>query len=1080
MKKLNVVHGNTPAPSRLGPPKPQGDVAQKVVERGSKFWRSLEDKLSSPSDKADEWKEHPEGADELVVGPGGVSRRRFFGMVGSGAALAGMTTATGCIRKPKEHILPFNERPEDMIPGKPMFYASAFQHGASVEGLLVESHDGRPIKIEGNPNHSGSQGATSIYAQASILDLYDPDRSRVPMKAGEPSTWKEARKAISDLMAGAAKKQGAGISLVVPTVMSPSQRAELAAFRRKYPQAKLFICDPEGAHNSTAAAEMVGKDGARYRYSVDGVKVVASFDADFLGRGRDSTRLSKEWAAGRRVVGPTDQMSRLYSFEAHLSCTGVMADHRRRVKSSQVGDVLIALAKEVFGGKYAEAKAPAGFDVAGLPAVSLDERTTAVVNALAKDLAESIAPEQTPEERAQEDGASRRYRPLRGSAIIVGERQPVWVHALALALNSGLRNTGTGVRWNLDSTAPKLEPIDGLPAAIGSGPVICLGTNPAYDAPGHLGVAAALANATVVHIGLYRDETGANATWHLPVSHYLEAWNDLASSDGTTTICQPLIEPLHDTFSELEFLHYFATGKMERGSQLLQGYWRGQLRQQFNEKEWRRWLHDGVVEGAPRNPVLPTVAWDGVGAAISKGRKVVEGMEVNVHLDPRVSDGRYGNNAWLAELPHPITKVSWDNVASMSPATAAAMGVSDGDMVTVSVDGGSLTLPAFQVPGQADDTVSVTLGGGRKILRWDGSVAVVSEGAGFNGGLVASSAASFQSGQVSSAGGTYPLANTQDYGSLKPPGAAGFDFPERPIVLEATVDEFNEDPNFVEKANLMPQSRLEHLWEPPALTGKQQWGMSVDLNTCSGCMSCVVACQAENNIPIVGKEQVINGRELHWMRLDRYYGGDEDEPTAVVQPMFCQHCEAAPCETVCPVAATVHSPEGLNEMVYNRCIGTRYCSNNCPYKVRRYNFFNYNMDLRPDDWRLYRQTDEERKETSGDDAWILQMQKNPDVTIRFRGLMEKCTYCVQRINAAKIETHVAGKDLVPDGDILTACQQVCPTGALVFGDIRDPDSAVSKAKRSPRDYSVLRDLNTHPRTTYLARIRNPHPDLVSA
>ena len=1095
MKKLNVVNGKA-APQRLAPATPAGEVASRVVKRGSQFWRSLSARTKDHEVHADTWKEFTEGAEELEIPADGVSRRNFFGLIGSGAALAGISaTTTGCIRKPQEQILPYKTRPEDLIPGKPMFYASAYALGGTVEGLVVESHDGRPIKIEGNPNHSGSTGATSLFAQASVLDLYDPDRSRMPMKDGEISDWGAARAGIQALMDAKAKNGGDGLAFVVPDMVSPTDRSHLAAIKARLPKARFFDGDPMRSTNAVAVAEMLGGAGARYRYSLDGARVIVSFDADFLGSTfEDSTRLAREWADTRKVVGPTDPMSRLYVFEPHLTNTGIMADHRRRLRGSVVGDVMIALAKELLGGKYASVKVPAGFAADGLPAVTLDEHTQKMVTVLAKDLAESVENERCDEAaKAAEAGAERsRYRPLCKSAIVVGERQPMWVHALGATLNSALRNTGTTVRWNVESGAMKLESLADLSAGIGVGidTVVAVGTNPAYDGLSDLGLAEKLKSVTTIHLGLYRDETGAAANWHMPVSHYLEAWSDVESSDGTISITQPLIDPLHDTYSVTELLHLFATGKLERGNAILKTYWKGQLGPAFGDKSWRRWLHDGVVAGAPREASLPSVAgWEKVVPEVTKGRKVVEGMEVNFHLDPTLADGRYGNNAWLQEVPHPVSKISWDNAAYVSPTTAATLGVSNEDMVTVAVaDGGSMTLPIFVMPGQADDTVSINIGSGRTVTRWDNDEGVVSKGAGFNANIARSTASAWiASASVSKAGGTYTLANTQDYGSLKPPAYLN-DFKSRPIVIEATTEEFSAEPNFVEKANLMPEERIRHLWDPPKLTGKQQWGMSVDLNSCTGCLSCVIACQAENNIAVVGKEQVTNGRELHWIRIDRYYRAlneedasksweDISEVDCAIQPMFCQHCESAPCESVCPVAATVHSPEGLNDMVYNRCIGTRYCSNNCPYKVRRYNFFNYNTDIRPGGWKVYRQNDEERKELQGEDAWLRQMQKNPDVTVRFRGLMEKCTYCVQRINAAKIEAHVAGKDVVEDGKIITACQQVCPTGAMVFGDIHDPDSAVSKAKRSPRNYSVLRDLNTQPRTTYLARIRNPHPEL---
>ncbi|MGH1341553.1 MAG: Fe-S-cluster-containing hydrogenase [Nannocystales bacterium] len=1099
MKKLNVVNGKA-APQRLGPIQPQGEVANRVVQRGSQFWRSLQGRSESPQEKdahADTWKEFPEGAEELEIPADGVSRRNFFGLIGSGAALAGVSmTTTGCIRKPQENILPFKTRPEDVIPGKPMFYASAFALGGSVEGVVVESHDGRPIKLEGNGNHSGSGGATSLYAQASILDLYDPDRSRMPMKDGEISDWSAARAGLTTLLDGKSKAKGAGLAFVVRDMPSPTNRSLLASMKQRYPQARFFDGDSLRNAQSVAVAEMLAGDGARFRYSLEGAKVIASFDADFLGSNfEDGNRLSREWSGTRQVVGPTDPMSRLYVFEPHLSNTGMMADHRARIRGSQVGDALIALAKALMGGKYDAVKAPPGFSVDALPAVQLDEGTQAVVEVLAQDLAEAVENDRCKEAAAAAAAGAKpsRYRPLCKSAVMVGERQPMWVHALAAAINSAVRNTGTMVRWRFDRSAVPLETLTALSEGLGKDidTVVCVDTNPAYDGLSDHGLAEKLTAATTIHLGLYRDETGALANWHLPISHFLEAWGDAESTDGTIAIVQPLIDPLHDTYSDTELLHLIATGKLDRGSAVLKKFWKGQLGPSFSDKTWRRWLHDGVVTGAPREVNIPPLSnWEKIPPAVTEGRKPVEGMEINFHLDPTLADGRYGNNAWLQELPHPVSKLAWDNAAYVSPGTANKLGVANEDLVTVTVTGGgSMELPIFIMPGQATDTVSINIGSGRTVVRWDGDEGVVSKGAGFNANVARSSASAWiAGGTLAKASGTYALANTQDYGSLKPPAYLN-NFKERPIVLEATTEEFSAEPNFVEKANLMDEERLRHLWEPPKLTGKQQWGMSVDLNTCTGCLSCVVACQAENNIAVVGKEQVINGRELHWIRLDRYYRAvdpktrhDEsweniDDVEAAIQPMFCQHCESAPCESVCPVAATVHSPEGLNDMVYNRCIGTRYCSNNCPYKVRRYNFFNYNLGLRPGDWKIYRQDDQTRKGLEREDAWLRQMQKNPDVTVRFRGIMEKCTYCVQRINAQKIEAHVAGKDVVEDGKILTACQQVCPTGAMVFGDIHDPDSAVSKAKRSPRNYAVLRDLNTQPRTTYLARIRNPHPTL---
>ncbi|MEX1367272.1 MAG: Fe-S-cluster-containing hydrogenase [Nannocystaceae bacterium] len=1009
------------------------------------YWRSLEHKAQSYDQEADSWKEFPEGAKERPPVPAeSLSRRRFFGVMGASAALAGATATTGCIRKPKEQILPFSERPEDLIPGKPVYYSSAFAELGTVSGVLVESQDGRPTKIEGNPRHSGSQGAASTFAQASVLELYDPDRTRAPLRGDEVVDWATVKDGVGQLLAGFDDEQskGQGLAVVLPQLLSPTQRYQVALLRERFPKAQLFVDDPMMPANAIAAAEMVGGAGARSFHSLSETAVVFAADSNFLGGETDHVRLTREWAKTRRVEQTTDAMSRLYVVEPHLSNTGVMADHRMRVKSSQVGDVMIALAKALEGQEVSWPATAQGV-VAQLPEVTLEEGLQTFVNALAKDLAANKGK----------------------SAVLVGERQPAWVHALGSLVNAGLGNNGAGQRWLFDRESVAMTPVAKLAEADVQA-VLCLGTNPAYDTPKALGLADKLAGLQTIHFGLYRDETAQIAKWHIPVSHWLEAWGDLQALDGTVSIQQPLIAPLHDTWSMTEWLGFVASGSMLDGYSVVKYGYAERLGGGFSDKVWRRWVHDGIVSGIPREPVLPVLDWKGLPEAIAKGRGAVDGVEVDFHLCPKVADGRLSNSGWMQELPHPITKLTWDNAAFVSAATASSLGIKDGDLLTLTVGGRSVKIPAFVAPGQAESTVSVSLGYGRTWGSVGKDVGVdVYEliGADDEGRLTW-----FAEGTLASAGGTHELVTTQDYGRLKPPVLMGMEYPERPIVLESTREEWGQDPNFVEKANLMPKERLHHLWDPPKMTGKQQWGMSVDLNTCTGCNACVVACQSENNIPVVGKKQVGNGREMHWMRIDRYFKGDEDNPTAVVQPMMCQHCEAAPCETVCPVAATVHSPEGLNDMAYNRCIGTRYCSNNCPFKVRRYNFFNYNIELRPGEfWN-----------DDADGARLRQLQKNPDVTVRFRGVMEKCTYCVQRINQAKIEAHVAGKDVVEDGVIVTACQQTCPAGAIVFGDIANPDSAISRAKANDRDYQVLRDLNIGPRTSYLARIRNPNPELV--
>jgi molybdopterin-containing oxidoreductase family iron-sulfur binding subunit len=663
--------------------------------------------------------------------------------------------------------------------------------------------------------------------------------------------------------------------------------------------------------------------------------------------------------------------------------------------------------------------------------------------------------------------------------VIVGERQPVWAYALGMLINYALGNGGNTLRMRHDDQAVATDNLAALAAGLRDNSitqVICLDTNPAYDAPGELGLAEALKGKVLVHLGHHVDETGQLATWCLPAAHYLESWGDLEAIDSTVSIVQPLIAPLHGGRSALELLAWIASDAQIDGYSLVQGYWRTVLGPMYSDRVWRRWLHDGIAQGIPRSGTSPTPR-DVSGLITALGTADVaagQGIEVNFHLDPKLADGRYSNNGWLQEAPHPMTKLTWDNAAYISIDTARTLGVENCDLVRVTVGGRALDLPVWIAPGQADNTVSINLGYGRRNL---GEVA---NGAGADGySLQGAANPWFIAGEVAKLGGRREVYSTQNHGSLDPgvdPASPkddsvgmnpGRGYPARPIVRETTVDGFKADPNFSQQGDLIAKENLKSLWDhnthpdfgPPALVGNQQWGMAIDLNKCTGCTACTVACQAENNIPVVGRSQVANGREMHWIRLDRYYTGPKEAPQAVVQPMLCQHCETAPCENVCPVNATAHSPEGLNDMAYNRCIGTRYCANNCPYKVRRFNFFNFN------------------KERVNDNE-MTRMQKNPDVTVRFRGVIEKCSYCVQRIQEAKIQAHTAGEDFVKDGVIVTACQQVCPSRAITFGDVADPKTMVSQVKKSVRNYGVLTDLNTRPRTTYLARVRNPNPELV--
>ena len=1007
------------------------------TNKGRAQWRSLEARADSPAVREIAANEFLPGAFDVdLARDGDVSRRKFLGLMGASMALAG-TTLSGCMRKPIEHILPYTKRPEDLIPGSPQYYATSAWIGGSVHGLLVESHEGRPTKIEGNPQHPASAGGTNAWAQASVLGLYDPDRSKLPASAGKDSTWEALRAALADRFTAARTENGSGVAFLVEPIPSPTRWRMLGALLRAYPQAALYGWQPTAPGNAEAGRALVGAAGSAAAVSLEKADVVLAVDSDFLGVGQDAVRLARAYSSRRRVTEPGDTMNRLYAVEGNFTVTGAMADHRLRAKGSRVGEVLIAVARAL-------AASGVTLSVGGLAPRGTDAKVEKWAAAVAKDLA----------------GARGR------SVVLVGERQPAWVHALGHAVNEAVGAHGAVASWYRQDGAPEVRSIDELAQAINGALVktlVVLGGNPVYDAPADLKFGELLPKvAFSVHVGPYRDETALKATWHVPESHYLEAWGDLVTVDRVPSIQQPLIAPLYDTVSDIELLAFIGEPGPElqrRGYDLVRDTWKAAAPALTSfDKEWSRWLHDGVVVTPTALPASPPFSWAGLTSAINERPASPDGMEVAFVVDPSVYDGRYANLGWLQELPDPISKLTWDNAAVMGPALAKKLGVefdteSGGNqerpMVQVGLDGRSITLGVFVVPGIAEDTVVLPLGYGRKGL---GRVA---EGAGVDTYALRGSAALFDAtgATVQKVAGGYRLASTQDHGSME----------GRPIVREATLQEFREEPKFVEKYEVIEAAEIKSLWDSPwetAYRGQQplhKWGMVVDLNVCIGCSACTVACQAENNIAVVGKEQILKGRELHWIRLDRYFIGDnEDEPEAVVQPLMCQQCENAPCESVCPVAATTHSPEGLNDMAYNRCIGTRYCANNCPFKVRRFNFHNFNLHI--------------------DD--VEKMQKNPDVTVRFRGVMEKCTFCVQRIQEAKIAAKRDGNGIVPDGTIVPACAQTCPTNAIVFGDLKDPESAVSKAKGQERNYAVLAELNLYTRNTYLAKLRNPNPELV--
>ncbi|HVS66220.1 MAG TPA: TAT-variant-translocated molybdopterin oxidoreductase [Thermoanaerobaculia bacterium] len=996
------------------------------------YWRSLEQRADDPRVRDHYEREFLEGASEA---PEGLSRREVLQLTAASVSLASLAAC----RRPVEHIVPFVQAPELMVPGIPRHYATTLPFRHEALGLLVESHEGRPTKVEGNELHPSTLGSSSLWMQASILDLYDPDRSRALLAAGEPSTWEAFTAAWGDIAAGLVQSGGQGLAILAESFSSPTLARLQRDAQERFPQARWATWEPISEANAEAGASRAAGVALVPDPHYERARVILAVDSDFLGTEAGVVLATRRYAASRAVddASPSSSgMSRLYVAEGIHSLTGANADHRIRVRSSRIGAFVAALAAEL---------ARQGLGVSAPASASPVEGVSAEqLRVLAADLLAH-----------------------RGESLIVaGRRQPPVVHAAVLELNAALGNVGRTIEYRIPRHRQESgETLAELVEAMGAGRVetlVILGANPVYSAPGDLAFAEALSGvANVLHLGGHVDETAAASKWHVPRAHPLETWADASAADGTLSIVQPLIAPLWDGKSEIELLNLVAGGEDRSGYDLVRQTWSGLLGSEPGsesfESRWLQTLHDGVAEGtaepAAEAPVSSGALQELASSPAPGGG---EGLEIVFAASPALFDGRFANNAWLQELPHPITKMTWDNAALLSPATARTLGVENEEIVTVSVEGREIELPVWIVPGQADETVVVELGYGRT------GAGRVGDGVGANASVIRTSRSLdyAQGATVRSTGRRHLVAQTQDHHGME----------GRPLVRAAALDHFRDHPHFAaEMVHTLPPSTLWSEWTyeegshpPPGVRERvavdvpvYQWGMAIDLNACTGCNACVIACQSENNIPAVGRDQVRRGREMHWIRLDRYFSGSEDEPETVFQPVPCMHCENAPCEQVCPVAATVHDAEGINAMVYNRCIGTRYCSNNCPYKVRRFNYYHFT-----------KHTPE-----------VVALANNPDVTVRSRGVMEKCTYCTQRINAAKIAAKREDRP-VADGEVRTACQQACPAQAISFGNILDEGSVVATHKRSPRNYGMLDEVvYTRPRTTYLAKLRNPSAEL---
>jgi MoCo/4Fe-4S cofactor protein with predicted Tat translocation signal len=1020
---------------------------------GRQYWRSLDELAGTPAFQKLMRREFPQQAD---VWPDSLSRRHFLSLMGASLALAGLS---GCSVKPAPvgKIVPYVQPPRQIVAGEPLFFATAQPLPGGAVGLLVESHMGRPTKIEGNPEHPASGGATSIYHQASILTLYDPDRSQTVTYLGRTRAWTEAQATLRSALENERKDGGAAVRILSEPILSPSLAAQRDRLLKSLPKAKWHVYEPLPQDARLEAIRLAFGQDLDCQYRFKNADVVLSLDADFLGSEPGNLRWIADFMSRRRISrtasdAPQTSMNRLYCVETDVTCTGAKADHRLAMRVQDVDGLARAIAAKL----------------GVLPDSSSDSAGPHEkwVAAVAKDL------------------EAHRGRIL----VLAGNRQPLAVHLLAHAINQHLGSVGQTVvfsRRATDGPSPRIDSLRELAEDMRQGRVrllFILDANPVYSAPVDLKFAEALERVPLrVHLGLYQDETARRCQWHLNEAHFLEAWGDARALDGTATIMQPLIEPLYRGRSAVEVIAFLATLHQTPGEELVRSYWRDRWDQQTKgaktddafDQFWKTALHDGIVTGTgfPLRTVTVADNWqrhiEPMKPAASSSAS--GSFEIAFSADPTVYDGSFANNGWLQELPKPATTLTWDNAALISPKTATQLGVDWGEYAHGGEHGGfkmpvleleleerSVLAPVWIVPGHADGAITIHFGYGREAAGRVGGQR--DQRVGFNAYAMRTSAQLWfvPNVKVTKTDRTHLLACTQEHHVME----------NRDLVRSAPLEEYRHKPDFASEPEKQKEEQETRRAAPPLEfyppleqpPSTPKWGMVIDLTTCVGCKACVVACQAENNIPVVGKQQVAAGREMHWLRVDRYVRGPAEEPKEFhFQPVPCMHCERAPCEYVCPVEATVHSAEGLNDMVYNRCVGTRFCSNNCSYKVRRFNFFHYADYETPS----------------------LRLQYNPDVTVRSRGVMEKCSYCVQRIRHAQIDADREERPIA-DGEVVTACQAACPAGAIAFGDLSNSANEVAKWHSSPLNYALLEELGTRARTTYLAAVRNPNPELEGA
>ncbi|MGA6097645.1 TAT-variant-translocated molybdopterin oxidoreductase [Stutzerimonas marianensis] len=946
-------------------------------QHGPRYWRCLEQLADEPVFAAFVEAEFPSIAPEM-------DRRRFLQLMGASMAFAGLA---GCGQEPEQGV-PHVVQPENLVPGQARWYASAVPFAGLAQPVLGRTHVGRPTKLEGNPDHPASLGAATAFTQATILQLYDPDRSQAPRHEGDISTWNAFQRTALEQAARADTRAGRGLHLLMGASSSPTLRRQVAAMLERWPQATLHRFEPwEG--DAYAASERAFGRALETRYRFERAEWVLSFEHDWLGAGPRELSQAIAWSERKRRAARGEGEARLIVVESLSTVTGAKAAERRRVTPTALRSYVQALAAAL-----------GGPDAAPLPHAS--QRW---IEAVAAEL------------------QARRGRCL----ITAGDYVPLDVQAAVHWLNQQLGNVGKTVEhtepviW-LEAGGQRLSGLEDLVAAMCTGAVdtlVMLDVNPAHTAPGDLAFTEAMAQVPLrIHAGLYYDETAAHCHWHLPLTHALDSWCDGRAADGSVCLTQPLVQPFYSSRTASEVLAVLQ-GELSPDAQgLVRETW-----PMLDDRRWRQALELGFI----RDSALPTIEARARPPRWDPPALPVDGLTLSFRPDPCVWDGRFANLGWLQELPKPISKLTWDNVIGLSPALAEREGIASGDRLRVTLEGRVVEGPAWVMPGQADDTLSLFGGYGRE------RAGRVGDGLGYD-------VAPLRTAQQPWMRHGARLARLDDHMRLAS---------TQPHHVLQGQDLIRSHPREEAFREVAPKPEAISLY-PPRQPRDTAWGMVIDLDQCIGCNACVVACQAENNIPVVGKEQVEMGRHMHWLRVDHYYAGDPSEPTSAFQPVPCMHCDQAPCEVGCPVNATVHGPDGLNEQIYNRCIGTRTCSSYCPYKVRRFNWF----DL------------------TGDDPPSIQHQRNPNVTVRSRGVMEKCTYCVQRISEARITARIEDREIA-DGEVRTACQQTCPTQAITFGNLNDPDAAVNRERHTKRHYRLLEELNTRPKTTYLGLVDDP-------